>query len=187
MVERLLWTTVVVLPVFAVVAALLVVRSYSSGPSVPNGAVIEDFVATPVAEDRPAPSFDLPSLTGTGSTSLARFRGHVVVLNLWASWCDPCRAEAPALEQVSKGNRDVVVLGVDHRDAHGDAIAFRGRFGLTYPMVSDPKGSVASAYGAIGLPTTFVIDPSGRIRYRLLGRVTVRVLEPLLRRIASPG
>ena len=184
-VERLLWTAVFVVPLLAVGGALLAVRVFSNGSGVPSGAVIEDFVSTPVAEKRPAPSFDLPSLTGSGRVSLAGYRGRIVVLNVWASWCGPCRAEAPELESVAKEDRDVVVVGVDHEDARGDAVDFRRRFGLTYPMAFDPRGSVAAAYGTLGLPSTYVIDPSGRIRYRLLGRVTVRILEPIVNRLAD--
>ena len=109
-VERLLWTAVVVVPLLAVGGALLAVRVFSNGPRAPGGVSIEDFVATPVAEDRPAPSFDLPSLVGPGRLSLADYRGRVVVLNIWASWCGPCRAEAPELERVAEQNRDVVVV-----------------------------------------------------------------------------
>ena len=184
-VERLLWTAVVVVPLLAVSGALLAVRVFSNGPRAPGGVSIEDFVATPVAEDRPAPSFDLPSLVGPGRLSLADYRGRVVVLNIWASWCGPCRAEAPELERVAEQSRDVVVVGVDHEDARDAAVSFRRRFGLTYPMAFDPGGTVAAAYGAFGLPTTYVIDGSGRSRYRLVGRIATSVLEPLIKRLAN--
>jgi cytochrome c biogenesis protein CcmG, thiol:disulfide interchange protein DsbE len=175
-IERVLWSAAIVFPVVAVVVSILAVRVHNGRSDVPAGAVIQDFVATPVAEDRPAPAFDLPSLIGTGRVSLAAYRGRVVVLNIWASWCDPCRREASAFEQLAKRHREVVVLGVDHEDSRGDALAFRRRHSLTYPMAFDPNGSVAAAYGAAGLPTTYVIDASGTIRVRCLGRVTAAIL-----------
>ena len=185
--DRLLWVAAIALPIFAVVAAILAVRTHDAGSRVPAGAVIHDFVATPVGEDRPAPSFDLPSLVGSGRIDLARYRGRLVVLNIWASWCDPCRRDAAALEAVARQNPRVVVLGVDHEDGRADALSFRRRFGLTYPIAFDANGSVASAFGAVGLPTTYFVDPNGRVRFRLLGRVTTEILESLISRLSSFG
>ena len=145
--ERLLWAAAIVFPIVAVVVSILAVRVHGGGADIPAGAVIQDFVATPVAEDRPAPAFDLPALTGPGHLALTRYRGRVVVLNLWASWCDPCRREASALEAISRRFRtsSVVVLGIDHEDSRMGARSFRTRFGLTYPMGYDPGGSVVSS------------------------------------------
>jgi len=114
----------------------------------------------------PAPEFSLPQLDGKGPLSLASFRGKTVVLNFFASWCDPCKREAPVLEKLwqQDRSRNLVVLGVDANDSHGDALRFVHAHGVTYPVVSDPNGSVASnSYGIANLPVTYVLNPKGRI------------------------
>jgi cytochrome c biogenesis protein CcmG, thiol:disulfide interchange protein DsbE len=185
--ERLLWMAAIGFPVVAVVVSLLAVRVHDGGSRVPPGAVIQDFVATPVPEDRPAPAFDLPSLTGGPRVSLGRYGGRVVVLNIWASWCDPCRREAADLVRMAGAfrARGVVTIGVDHEDGASFARQFANRYGISYPLGSDPRGSVAASYGAVGLPTTYVIDGNGVIRYRLLGRATSRTLGVLLNRLLT--
>jgi len=122
-----------------------------------------------------APAFALERLDGTGKISLASLRGRTVVLNFFASWCDPCKREAPALETVWKDYRqkNVVVLGVDSGDAKSDARRFLSAHGVTYPIVSDPNELLsANTYSVPGLPATFVIDAQGRV----VGRV---VLGPI--------
>lgn len=113
----------------------------------------------------PAPAFSLPKLEGKGKLSLASFRGKTVVLNFFASWCHPCKQEAPALERVWRDYRDrgVVVLGIDTNDAAGDARRFLSAHGITYPAVGGAGYGLAGRYGVPDLPATFVIDPRGRI------------------------
>jgi peroxiredoxin len=115
---------------------------------------------------RPAPNFSLRRLDGDGSVSLRSLRGRTVVLNFWASWCGPCKREAPALEAVWKEyrRRGVVVLGVDSGDAAADARRFLNAHGITYPIVVDPNESLArGSYGLPGYPVTFVINRAGRL------------------------
>jgi cytochrome c biogenesis protein CcmG/thiol:disulfide interchange protein DsbE len=128
-----------------------------------------------IADDQvvTAPDFTLPVLvpggnvTGdTGQLSLASLRGRPVVVNLWASWCDPCKEEAPILESLwtrykAKG---VVVLGVNTQDITSDAKAFITRYGLTFPSVRDGTDGTQRKFDTAQLPETFVIDPDGRMR-----------------------
>ena len=112
----------------------------------------------------PAPQFTLPRLRGDGKVSLASLRGKGVVLNFWASWCDPCKAEAPILEQAWRRyqSRGLVVVGIDANDVSSDARAFAEKHGLTYTLLHDP-GVTYSRYGLTGVPETFFVDRRGRL------------------------
>lgn len=107
-----------------------------------------------------APTFSLPLLSGEGSLSDEDLRGAPVVINFWASWCIPCREEAPLLERVWRRYKDegVVFLGVNIKDAASDAKGFVEDFGITYPQVRDTDQSLTRAFGLRGLPETFFID-----------------------------
>jgi cytochrome c biogenesis protein CcmG, thiol:disulfide interchange protein DsbE len=112
-----------------------------------------------------APTPALPSLDGPGKSSLAAYKGKVVLLNYWASWCDPCRAEAPLLQRWQKRleKRGGTVLGIDVLDVAGDARSFVHKYGLTYPILRDGDGSSQTAYGILAYPESFVIGRNGRI------------------------
>ncbi len=136
-----------------------------------------------------------PGLSGTDlqgrKLDLKDYRGRVVVLNFWATWCTPCRLEAPGLERTAKAYRDrgVRFLGVDERDNDPAGRAFVKEFGITYPSGSDPPGRLAFSYELFGMPTTFVIDGGGTIRYRFVGYVTEdalrSALDPLVEKAAA--
>jgi peroxiredoxin len=115
----------------------------------------------------PAPLFSLNRLAGDGELSLQSFRGKTVVLNFFASWCGPCKREAPVLEQLWKQDRakGLVVLGVDTGpDAAGDGRRFVRAHGITYPVAFDPNATVAmSQYAVPGLPVTYVVNRRGRV------------------------
>jgi len=115
----------------------------------------------------PAPAFSLHRLAGDGDLSLRSFRGKTVVLNFFASWCAPCKREAPVLEHLWKQDRsdDLVILGVDTGpDAAGDGRRFVQAHGITYPIVFDPNAGIATnQYDLPGLPVTYVLNPHGRI------------------------
>jgi len=130
-----------------------------------------------VGEVAPAPS--LPRLVGDGNGSLAEYRGRWVLVNFWASWCIPCRQEAPALEafQRSHGDGRFTVLGVDSRDLSGDGRAFVDRYGLSYPQLRDGDGATAHDYGTTGVPENFLIDPKGKLRLHVVGPVTSESLK----------
>jgi len=107
----------------------------------------------------------LPGLAGAPAASLASFAGKVVVLNFWASWCEPCQDEAPLLERAQSQLRrhDATVLGVTYLDASPDSESFVRQYHLTYPNLRDTDGDFAHSYGTDQLPESFVIDRHGHI------------------------
>jgi cytochrome c biogenesis protein CcmG, thiol:disulfide interchange protein DsbE len=120
-----------------------------------------------------APNFTLPRLDGNGDMSLAQFDGKPRVVNFWASWCGPCRDEAPLLQNAAREYRGrLVVLGVDYQDFTGDARTFVRKMGLTYPMVRDGNGDLLSRWGVTGAPESFFIDRSGKVVAHVPGAVT---------------
>jgi cytochrome c biogenesis protein CcmG/thiol:disulfide interchange protein DsbE len=122
-----------------------------------------------------APAFTLNRLEGPGKISLASYRGKPVVLNFWASWCEPCKGEAAVLERdwTSYHDRGVVFLGVDYHDLASDARRFVSAHELTFPMVEDGSGQVTeNRYGVSQVPETYVLDRSGRIVLHLPGPIT---------------
>jgi cytochrome c biogenesis protein CcmG/thiol:disulfide interchange protein DsbE len=119
-----------------------------------------------VAVGDPAPDKQLSQLGGGGSGEIADYRGRWVLVNFWASWCEPCKAEAPALESFQKEHapQGFTVLGINLDDNTGDATDFVRRYGLTYPQLRDGDGSERrDAYGMTGFPESFLVDPSGKL------------------------
>ncbi len=113
-----------------------------------------------------APAFTLDRLdTEGGRLALADLRGTAVVVNFWASWCIPCRDEAPVLQKTYERYRDqgLVVLGVDVNDFKADARRFMKRYGITYPVAYDGKGSTVGKWGVRGFPETFFVDRTGTL------------------------
>jgi cytochrome c biogenesis protein CcmG/thiol:disulfide interchange protein DsbE len=133
-----------------------------------------------VAESGPAPEFDLPLLEG-GRVTNAELTGRVAVINVWASWCAPCREEAPILRRVYRGadHERVAFLGVIRNDRADDARAFARDYGLTYPNAIGDSG-FASAFGVRGLPMTYLLDTGGRIVARHFGPISESRLTALI-------
>ena len=122
-----------------------------------------------------APAFSLEELGGTSSVSLDDLAGKAVVINFWASWCVPCREEAPRLEAAWNEwkDRGVVVLGVNAQDFVGDAEKFVEKYGLTYPNVHDGPGKTLGRFGVTGFPETWFVSPDGKlVGERIQGPVT---------------
>jgi cytochrome c biogenesis protein CcmG/thiol:disulfide interchange protein DsbE len=130
-----------------------------------------------------APATPLPRLGGDGEASLADYRGKVVVLNFWASWCRPCVDELPLLERTHKAisRRNALVLGANYQDVSTSALGFVRRFKLTFPSLRDRDGEFADRYGSRAFPETFVIDRQGRIAAQRRGPVDQRWLDRTLK------
>lgn len=177
---RLLLLTLGLLALTAVVVYLAATPAYRQPEPVTNKADSKAFqpVSTPppvissgARVGVPAPVFSAPRFDN-GTLSLADLRGKGVVMNFFASWCTPCRAEARDLEAVYRKHRDrgVVFLGVNiEQDTWDDARGFLREFGITYPAVRDERAEIAAKYQLYGLPTTFFIDRNGVIRSKFAG------------------
>ncbi|MGH2829436.1 MAG: TlpA family protein disulfide reductase [Actinomycetota bacterium] len=150
----------------------------ASGIASAYGFKIGDFRAQSRRETRPAPALAGEEIRG-GRLALSDYRGKVVVVNLWASWCAPCRLEQPVFERLWREYkaRGVQFLGINIRDQKVAALAFLDEFTVTYPSFYDRDAFLVSKLGAQVLPTTYIIAVSGRIFFRFTGTVD----EPLLR------
>ena len=138
---------------------------------------------------RPAPHFSLPRIDGDGTVEFGDLDGQVVVMNFWASWCVPCRAEHQALSAAwgRYRERGVVVLGVSFEDTIDAARAFRDELGGDWPLVEDPGSGTAIDYGVFGVPETFVIAPDGTIAAKTTGAVTYGWLTEEIERALRSG
>jgi cytochrome c biogenesis protein CcmG/thiol:disulfide interchange protein DsbE len=150
------------------------------GASQPVGTTASPLVGR---TGKPAPSFTLANLSRADrDLSLRSFRGRPLVINFWASWCIPCRTEMHLLEQAyrSEGGK-VQFLGIDSNDASSAARSFVRQVGVTYPVVVDGSGGVATSYGLFGLPTTIFVSPSGKIAGRFIGQLHTSSLQSALK------
>jgi cytochrome c biogenesis protein CcmG, thiol:disulfide interchange protein DsbE len=140
---------------------------------------LDDRVAHGERPTAPDATRALPILGGHGTSTLAALRGKVVVLNFWASWCEPCQIEAPLLERAQAQLRrsNATVLGVAYLDATPDSQSFVKRFHLTYPNLRDNDGVFAHSYGTDQLPESFIIDRDGDIASISRGEIDERFLD----------
>ena len=139
--------------------------------------------ATPVV-GRPAPALQLPTLAGQRA-SLSDYKGRPVVVNFWATWCEPCKQEMPALQAAAASHPDMVVLGVDNVESAVKVKPFVDRLGVRFPILLDEDGSVMERYQVIGLPTSFFIDRSGTLRSLYRGALTEDTLRSSVAAIES--
>ena len=158
---------------FAFLAVAAVIGLLAFGLLSKGGATIE--VGDPVP-DRP-----LPVLGGREGDEgeIADYRGGWVLVNLWASWCDPCREEAPVLERFARRyrGRDVTVLGINVQDNTGDALDFLGEFDPSYPQLRSVGDDRSDAFGTTGVPENFLVDPRGRLAVIWRGVVNDEILR----------
>ena len=140
--------------------------------------------------DHAAPTFSLSLLSSQANAStlgLAAFHGKPIVVNFWASWCDPCKQEAPLLEntwtQMQAQGKDVVFLGIDFQEARGPALGFLQAYNITYPLALDTHGAVANQYYIDSLPDTIFINRSGTVVSKVSQQITSQLLTSNLQLI----
>lgn len=134
---------------------------------------------------KPAPDFSLAVVSGPNTGDrihLSELKGKAVVLSFWATWCGPCRLEAPTLEKLSKrlSSKGVPVLGINTMDEPGRAPNFARSQGLTYPIVFDEDNSVSASYGVESLPTIIIVDKNGTVSAVRTGVTDAAALEALV-------
>lgn len=170
------WIVFVPLAIFLALAGLFLFRLGAGDPATIPSALI----------GRPAPDTDLPAIPGLvrdgkpvpGLTG-ADFKGQVTVLNVWGSWCLPCREEAPLLMRMAADKRFRLV-GLNYKDQADNALRFLQRFGNPFAAIgADTSGRAAIEWGVYGVPETFVIGRDGMIAYKLVGPITLANLPPL--------
>ncbi len=172
--RRRRWIGLTPLIVFGAIAAVFVyqLRSGNDPSELPSTLI-----------DQLAPDFDLAPLEGLANSngpvpgfSTADLIGEVTVVNVWGSWCVPCRAEHPFIEALAEDGRFRVV-GINQRDGTANALAFLAEFGNPYDAVGiDPRGRASIDWGVYGVPETFLIDRNGVIRHKIIGPIDERRL-----------
>jgi cytochrome c biogenesis protein CcmG/thiol:disulfide interchange protein DsbE len=173
--------------VVGLVAGVLVAvldRESESDGSTQRGGVV---AAGRAEVGSPAPDFVLPALDGDGEVRLSDFRGRPVIVNFWASWCNPCRDEFPLLKDALRDHRadDLAVLGVTYRDIPGDSRAFVKALNATWPQAVDDDRAVADAFGVRSIPITFFVRADGTIAARQFGFTSEAALADPIGKLLS--
>ncbi len=174
------------IPGIVVVAAVALLALLAFGiSSQSTNSSIDGDLARGIDPAAPSATLQLPVLGTPGRMSLTDLRGKVVVLNVFASWCDPCKAEAPLLEQAQReiAGHNATVLGVTYLDNSDASEQFVRQNHITYPVVRDVSGNFVRSFGTTGVPETFVIDRDGKIAADRRFQVSGQWLNQTLTRI----
>ena len=157
--------------IIAVVAAVAIVALLTYGLLSKGNSRLQ------VGEAAPAPN--LPKLEEKGQGSLREYRGKWVLVNFWASWCEPCRDEAPTLEkfQGEYGGKNFTVVGIDTQDLSDDGSKFAREYGLTYPQLHDGNGDNGHEFGTTGVPENYLLEQNGKLAWAEYGPVDGKILE----------
>jgi cytochrome c biogenesis protein CcmG, thiol:disulfide interchange protein DsbE len=164
----------------SLLAALTLAAVGCGGSTVKREAII-----TPVSERTPAPAFSLPNLRGGAEITLTRFAGRPVLVNFWASWCEPCKKETPTLAAFARETTGVEVLGIAVNDAPDKARGFADGAKVGFALAVDRKADVARRFSASGIPTSVLIDARGRIAATWPGEITRADLDALIAGLAA--
>jgi cytochrome c biogenesis protein CcmG/thiol:disulfide interchange protein DsbE len=158
---KLALNTVAIGLVVALVAVFAWEQAHADKSAIPAGK-----------KNVPAPAFALDRLDGKGKLSLASLRGHPVIVNFWATWCEPCKRESAELEATYRRYRGqgLVIVGVDTSDVTGDIRSFVRKHSLTYPIVLRGQG-LSAKYGLTGVPESFFVNRAGRIVWHVPGGI----------------
>jgi thiol-disulfide isomerase/thioredoxin len=163
-------------------AAVLAVLAGCSGGGLGENT---DQQVVPPPDRKSAPKVDVPALDGDGRVTLAAHRGTPVVLNFWASWCEPCQRETPELVGFSKRHPDIAVVGLAVNDLPGDARAFARKEGVPYQLGLDRDADVAGEFGVSGLPVTAIIDGDGKVASTYIGEISEAQLESFAKQLGG--
>jgi cytochrome c biogenesis protein CcmG/thiol:disulfide interchange protein DsbE len=162
------------------VAALALVAVLATRPPATSSAADSPLLG------QPAPAISAPGLTG-GNVVLSRMRGHFVLVNFFASWCQPCHQEQGSLLQLS---RSLTVLGVVYDDSASSALGFLVSSGAHWPAVADPSGAISVAYGVRGPPESYLVSPDGTVVAKIVGAIgaaQVHYLDSVMARVLRTG
>lgn len=161
-----------------VAAMAFVTMNRPGSESDPLAGPGRDDSVVPARVEYPAPELTLSDLKGQPH-SLADYRGQVALVNMWATWCPPCREEMPTLQSFYEqyAERGFVIIAIDDGDSAPDVAAFAEEYGLTFPVWLDPQYSSERAFNAMSLPSSFVIDREGIIRLQWVGAIDRESLE----------
>lgn len=172
---------VVIGVVMAVLTVTYVPFTAPAGDLALPGSGAEGVISDPVQPGKPAPAFTAEGLTGE-EVSLSDFKGSVVALNFWATWCAPCVLEMPALQEAANTHDEgnVIVLGVNAGESAGTIQVFVEANSITFPILLDEGGSLVELYGVRGFPTTVWIDRDGIVQAEHLGVLTDELIQQYL-------
>lgn len=165
--KRTSWMALLPVAVFAVIGGAFYWGLFNNDDRLPSALI-----------GKPVPEFDLPPIDGrSDGLSTTNLKGQVSIVNVWASWCVPCRVEMPLLNELAARD-EVVIFGINHKDRAREALAFLQELGDPYTKIgADRNGRASIDWGVYGLPETFVVDAEGRIAYKHIGAFNRRSLE----------